>query len=161
MKKTITRLFNQQCLMLVFAIFILGCASLVPIDRTTERPITDMKSIAGKWDGAGQWLKTGRLPYALFPTLIVYEDGTLILQISSDMDEYGPYKYKGQLRNGRLWTINGEYTLYEYGENRVLLYYSHEGRVEAQLKFIDKSNVLPERKNFCTNCYYVSPLNLY
>jgi hypothetical protein len=161
MSKPIIQFSKQQIIMLVFAIFVSGCSSLVPLDKTTEKPITDIKSIVGKWSGVGQWLISGRLPYVLFPTVIIQEDGTLILQISSDMDEYGPYTYKGRLRNGKLWTINGEYTLYEHEENRVLFYLAHQGTVEAQLKFIDNSNSLPIRKNFCKDCYFESPLNLY
>ena len=120
-----------------------------------------MKSVAGTWSGVGQWCPPGSLPYVFFPTLFFMEDGSSILQLSSSMDEYGPYTYRCNLHNGKLFTVNGEYTLYERDGKRVLVYRTHAGYTTAELEFISANNALPKRKNFCNDCFYDSPITIY
>ena len=138
--------------MFIFLAFVVGCSSIPLIDKTTEKPITDMQSIAGTWTGSGQWCPPGSLPLVFFPTVYFQEDGSSLLQISSNYEEYGPCYYKGQLHNGRLWTTNGEYALYERDGRRVLVYRSYEGNTEARLDPLDSTNVLPAKTSYCQEC---------
>jgi hypothetical protein len=159
MKKAVTLFCMSHCIMLIFMVFFFSCASLIPLDKTTEKPITDVKSIAGTWSGAGSYCPPRNFPYVFFPTVFFTEDGTSILQISSAEDEYGPYRYKYSLHNGKICTNNGEYTLYERNGKRILVY--RAAFLEARLEFISINNTLPKRRLFCNDCYYNSPANIY
>ena len=148
MSKPTTRFLKQQIIIVLFVVFVSGCVSLMPLDKTTEKPITDMKSIVGKWDGvtwvSAPWLI---LP-AFFPTVVFLEDGRLIAQSSSNYGEFGPYLYKGYLHNGKFCTRSGgEYTLYERDGERVLIY-RFGPFVETKFKYIDNSTTLPSKKIF-------------
>ena len=150
MRGSNTRFFKQSYLMLVFAAFIIGCSSFPPIDTAAEKPITDVKSIAGTWLSVGQWCPPGSLPIVVYATIYFKDDGSSLLYSESEWQKSGPWYYKGQLQNGKLRTVNGEYTLYEHEGKQVLTYRGYDGNFTARLEpaNIGKSSPFEDKKKY-------------
>ncbi len=156
MSKSTTRSLKHRYILLVFAAFVFGCTSFMPIDETTEKPITDMKDIVGKWEGVIRISVPWLIPPTLFSTIVLLEDGSILAQTSYNWGEYGPYLYKkwGYLHNGKLNTRGGsQCTLYERDGKRVLIFRSPPW-AETQYEYIDNSTNLPSKKIFLKDYNY-------
>ena len=162
MRESIARFFKQGYFALVFTVLLMSCSSMSVIDPATEKPITDMKIIAGTWLSVGQWVQQGYLPVAVFATIYFQEDGSVLLYSKSNFINSGPWYYKGQLHNGSLRTANGEYTLYEHDGKKEIVYQGYDGYYTARLEPVNdgKSSPFEDTKKFKPFHFMLFPLSL-
>jgi hypothetical protein len=112
-----------------------------------------MKSIVGKWEGISEVYYQPVFHMVYFPTIVILEDGSLIVRSSSIFREFGPYLYKGRLQNGKFRTPGNDYTLYERDGRRVLVPCCNPF-VNTCYEYKDNSTTLPSKKIFLKDWDY-------